>query len=340
MRQTRTYKGFGAVAAVALAAGALANAAPAQAGSDRAGGYDNHVVAQKQELTRSEIRAADITNTERGQQELRAAEESGIEVNGRSMRVYEFGDVRYVLPVSTQFRVVRGVNAEGRSAVEAVPTALPREVSAEPGYYVPAASAFTYNNNSSFSETVGTWRRNIWWTLTKANDNRACSTCTPYDYWRLHTKGQYGVLTGSSASEGFKRGWIEHSRKSGWSTPVSFEPSQPAESRGTGAATSVSWGFGTNFSVNLGVPPVTASGGYDTTYGGTLNKNTENFHPIIRSVIGNGGSQWCRYESAEFTGTKMITARTSARISATGTMAGWDILRGMSDTTTNCPTQI
>jgi hypothetical protein len=71
-----------------------------------------------------------------------------------------------------------------------------------------------------------------------------------------------------------------------------------------------------------------------------MTKSSENWHPVVRSESGSGGVQWCRYESAEFTGTKVVTAREGLRVSSTSAAPTWQFLTGQQDTTNSCPSQI
>lgn len=72
-----------------------------------------------------------------------------------------------------------------------------------------------------------------------------------------------------------------------------------------------------------------------------MTKSTENWHPVVRSTeLGSSGVQWCRYEAAEFTGTKMVTTRVGARTTTTGTNIGWYIYMGQQGSYSSCPSQI
>jgi hypothetical protein len=329
------------VCALAATAGAApASAAPAPRSS--AAALDRSIASSARDLTAGEIRSHDVTSSDRGQRALARAgsKAGGLDVNSRSYRVYVFGDAEYVVTADTPLRVRVGRDAARQVVYDVTPYAKPAGVAAHAGWAIPPSSAWRYNNDSSFSETVGTWQRTIWWTMTKANDWKACSTCTAYDYWRLHGKERAAALTGSSSNEGFKRAWLEFDRGSGWSTVASFESDRPEESYGGVANQTTTVGFGSSFGINIGVPPLTGSGSVETSYGGSMTKSSENWHPVIRSEIGSGGVQWCRYESAEFTGTKVVATRVGVRISSSGTNGGWGILRGQQDTTSNCPSQI
>lgn len=304
---------------------------------------DLTIVGNARSLSVAEIRQFDVTNGAAGQAELAKirARGDGINVNSGTFRVLDFGAQKMVVGAATPVQVRTGVNAAGETVYELIPSAQPAEVAARSGYSVPPSSAWAYNNSSSYQIAVGTWLREIWWTITKANDWKSCSTCTVYDYWRIHGKMRASAVTGAKSNEGFKRAWIEFDRKNtGWSTPTSFEPASPGESYAGVANQTRTVGFGSSFTVNIGVPPLTASGGTETTYGGSMTASSENWHPVIRTEIGSGGVQWCRYQTEEFTGTKLVSTRVSARISSTGSSSGWDILTGQQDYTSSCPSQM
>lgn len=301
------------------------------------------IVSGARQLSNAEIRAFDVTGTTAATTAIDTARArgEGIAKRGASYRVFVFGDQQLIVDASTPITVREGRNAAGQLVYDVVPMAYPSGAAARAGYAVPPSSAWRYNNDGYINNTTGTWNREIWWTITKANDYKACSTCTAYDYWRIHGKMRAATLTGSGANDGFKRAWLEFDRQNtGWSTPTGFESAQPQESYAGVANQTTTYGFGTTFTFNLGAPPLTAGGSSETTYGGSMTKSTENWHPVIRSEIGSGGVQWCRYESPEFTGTKIISTRVSARISSTGTMGGWAILYGMAESYSSCPSQI
>ncbi len=296
-------------------------------------------------LDDAEVAAADITDSVQGLAALLQAADEGLEIYSSVFRVYVFGEYsKYIVPSTTPFTVYTGVNAYGDPVFDLVVHSGPTgDITASAGLAPPPSSQWKYNNDGSFAQTVGSWYRVIWWTLTFADNYRTCSTCTAYDFWRVHGKMRASAVTGSTSSEGFKRAWLEFRRSSGkWSSVgmASFEADQPEESYAGTANQTTTVGFGTSYSVNLGVPPLTATGGYNTSYGGSMTKSSENWHPVIRTTIGNGGVQWCRYESPEFTGTKIVSTRQSARTNFNSGGGWWDILTGQQDYTSYCPSQI
>ena len=325
------------IGGLALAAGLAgpATAAPAEAAILDVGtaAPDREIVAGTHAMSSAEVMAGDVTGTALADVALAGT------VNISSMRVYTFGGDTWAIPADTPFTAVTGFNAAGERVYQLIPRAVPLAIAPQAGYAVPSPGAFAYNNSNSFSQTVGTWKREVWWTITKANDWKACSTCTAFDYYRLYSKMRASSLTGSGPNEGFKRAWIELDHQGGTSL-ASFEPDAPEESYAGAANQTISVGFGSTFGINIGAPPLSGSGSINTTYGGTMTQSSENWHPIIRSELGSGGVQWCRYASAEFTGTKLVSTRSSVRTSSSGSAGSWNFLLGQQDVTSSCPSQI
>lgn len=329
-----------------LAAGLLstvstAHATPPEEGRPGGGGPDLTIVTGARVLDEHQVRAHDVTNTAAGQRALaeERSREGGVDVDRRVYRVFEFGEQQWVLPATAQVTVVEGLNAAGEQVFDVAPQAQAAAVTGHAGFASPPTSAFKYNNNSSFATTVGTWKRTVWWTIMKADNWRACSTCTVYDYWRMYGRMQAASLTGASAYEGFKRAWLDFDRTSSTSA-IEFEPNMPLESYGGTGTTTTTIGFSTSATISLGAPPVTASLTADNSYTGSIVKSTENWHPVVRSEAGSGGVQWCRYESAEFTGTKYMTTRVNVRHGSTAAGPSWNINTGQQDYTSSCPSQI
>lgn len=319
--------------------GTAASAAPAEEESED--GSRHTIVSDARELSQDEIREHDVTGTSRGEAVMAGSRRRGSgDADRRSMRTYVFGEQEMTVSTGTPLTVIVGRNADGEEVYEVIPATTGVDVGAQAGYAVPPSSAWKYSTDGYFDTTAGTWYRETWWTLTKANDWKSCSSCTAHDYWRIHGKTRAAAVTGSSASEGYKRAWLEFQRKSDWPTVNSFESDTPEESYAGVANQTTTVGFGSTFGFNIGVPPLQANGSVNTTYGGSMTKSSENWHPVVRNTVGNGGVQWCRYESAEFTGTKIIAARTGVRISSTATRGNWNMLTGQQDYTSSCPTQI
>lgn len=307
--------------------------------------HDQTMTGAQRLLTAAEITAADITTTEFGQYTLdriRVTPES-IDLSTGVFRVFLFGDQHlFITDASQPFAVYAGRNAGGQSVYNIATFDNAEPVPSTAGYIVPPKSAFTVKNYGSNSETVGTWQRDWWWEVDKANDYKDCGSCTAYDYYRYYAKVRGGVLQqyAGDPNAGYKRLWIEIDRlNTGWTTTgmVEFESARPVESVAGPNNVSLSVGFGTTYSVNIGIPPIGAGGAISSSYGGTMNLSTEWWHPIIRSELGSGGVQWCRYQSAEFGGTKAIAARTSIRVGKNASYGGYQTLRGMQDYTSNCP---
>lgn len=326
---------------IAMTVAALALSLPSVTGADGTDPIQStDVVSRARLLSGEEVRASDISGTIKADRLLAAhladtdtpAKEAG------RFRVYDFGVTSAVIDVATPFRVEAGENEEGQVVQDVILSTGAKGFAASSAYVVPPSSAFKHYEDNTATLLVGScWKRVLWWTVTKAN-NYASGGST-YDYYRMYGKVSASTLTGCGANDGFRRAWIEFDRRSGWSTVVEFETQQPDQSYGGGGTTTQSIGFSSGFNVNLGVPPLTAGGTTNTTYGGSIVLNTENWHPIQRAEAGSGGVQWCRYTAKEFTGTRTFASRVPARIADNGTMNDWDILSGQQGAYTNCPSQ-
>jgi hypothetical protein len=248
---------------------------------------DLSIVTDFRQLSAAEVRSHDVTDSERGIRAL-DAESTSLDVNRRAYRVFAFDDLEVVVDATTTIAVVSGRNRAGELVYDVLPEATGAEVVGRAGYAVPPSSAWKYNNDGTWTTTVGTWKRTGFWTLTKANDYKTSSTATAYDYWRVFVKMQAATLTGSASNEGFKRAWVEIDRTAGGTSPTVFEVGKPEESYPGKANQTVTVGFGTSFSVNLGIPPLTASGGTTSSYSGSMTKSSENWHPVVRSESGSG----------------------------------------------------
>lgn len=303
---------------------------------------DMIIMSDLRELTVEEIRAADVTDSRLGAaslDEVRARRDS-IDVDRRVHRVFLFGDQKVIVDAATPLVVLVGRNAAGDVVHEIVPRAMPVPVAAQAGYAVPPTSAWKYNNDGDLQQSIGSWYRDMWWTIMKANDYRACTSCPANDYWRMYGKLRASTVTGTGPNDGFRRAWLEFDRFDDWTSPGSFEPGQPEESYGGSGTQTTTIGFKTGVTVTLGIAPLTASGTLEDSYSGSMTRSTENWHPIIRPEIGSGGVQWCRYDVNEFTGSKLITTRVSARTTSTGTGIGWYILMGQQEGLSRCPSQL
>ncbi|MDH3298889.1 MAG: hypothetical protein OES24_00100 [Acidimicrobiia bacterium] len=311
----------------------LAQAAAAQAAdqaADQAGspaGPDREIVTGRRQLAVAEVRAAAVDS--------RAASNE----MGRSMQTFRFGDYEISVSAGSPLEVFVGQAADGSTVYEAVPSTFAAGVPQETGYVTPTDGYYKYNNEGSGTETVGTWNRKWWWTLNKANDFATSST-TKHDYYRTYVQIQGAALTGSSANEGYRQLWIELDWKSSTLIPALQEVGMPKESYAGVPNQTTTIGFSTSASIKLGAPPVEGTLGAETDWQGSMTRSTENWHPIIRSEKGSGGVMWCRYEAAEFTGTKYLTARVSTRIGSTASFPGQSILRGQRENYSSCPTQI
>lgn len=319
-----------------------ASSATAAEPTDRS--VDVTIAGEARALAAREVSSADITDTEKGRAALENEDRAvdGLDINRRPHRVYAFGEQVLIVDAKSPLQVFEGKNAEGKVVYEINPLVLPAPTTGSAGFAVtPPDSYFLYNTDGDGSEIVGTWKRTWFYILNKANNYKACGTCTAYDYWRVTGKMRAATLTGAKDDEGFKRAWLEFDRSNtGWTTVIENDFPDPTDSYGGNGTTTTTIGFATGLSVELGKAPLVAGGTLDTSYQGSMTKNTENWHPISRAEDASGGVQWCRYEFWEFTGTRTIATRMHARIASDGTMGGWYILRGMQDDDNACPSQI
>lgn len=327
---------------VVLALSAATLVVPAPAWATTSSEPDLEIVSDPRVLTKNEVREADITDSNLGAAALDAARDrpDGIDVDRRAHRVYRFGDQQIIIDAATPLLVISGKNAAGEEVHDVRPAAMPAPVSAQAGYAVPPNSAWNYNNDGDLQQSVGTWYREMWWTINHANNYKACTTCPAYDYWRMYGKMRASSVTGSASWEGFKRAWLEFDRFNEWQSPGSYEPAQPEESYAGVANQTVTIGFKAGITIPLGPSPKGPSGTLELSYTGSMTRSTENWHPVIRTEIGSGGVQWCYYSGTEFTGTKLVTTRVGARTTSTGTGIGWYILMGQQDFYSYCPSQL
>ncbi len=325
---------------VALATAVVVAALPgAVRGGEEFDAGDITIVAGAKRLSPAEVRAADITDTDRGRSVLR--EETTLDVNRRPHRVFAFGGQTLVIDAKSTMTVTGGLTGAGERVFDIVPQARPVSLAAEPGYAVPPVGAWVYNTDGGFTHTVGTWKRMVFWTINLAFNWKACGACQPHQYWRIYGKMQASVLSGSLSNQGYKRAWLEFDNNGAWGgSPWEFEVPQPEESHPGAANQTVTVGFTDNADFELGIPPFKFGGGVETTYLGSMTRSTENWHPVVRSELASGGVQWCRYESAEFGGAKVIATRLGLRQAVGAQLGGWNILHGMQDFTTSCPSQM
>jgi hypothetical protein len=328
----------GTVVALATAAVVAALPGAVRSGEEFVTG-DVAIVGGARQLSTAEVRGADITDTERGRSVLR--EETSLDVNRRPHRVFAFGAQTVVIDTKSTMTVTEGLTRAGERVYDIVPQARPMPVAASPGYAVPPAAAWDYNTSGGFTTTLGTWKRTILWIIDVAWNWRACGGCQAHQYWRIYGKFQAATLTGARSDQGFKRAWLEFDNTGAWGgSPWEFELSQPEESVAGVANQTRSVGFSTNFDLDLGIPPFSFGGGADHTYGGSMTRSSENWHPVIRTEVASGGVQWCRFDAAEFTGTKTISTRVGLRQAVNAQLGAWNILYGMQDVTNSCPSQI
>lgn len=336
-RSRRTKVGAATLLIMSLVAPSVAAADESQPAPDLT------IVSSARELSTEEVRGHDITDTDAGANALSTASEDGsIDVNRRPYRAFDFAGQLVIIDAKTPLVVREGRNQAGEHVYDVIPFAKPVGVAARPGYAIPPSSAWSYNTDGSSVTYLGTWKQTYFYTITVAWNYKTCSTCTAYTYWRMSGKFIAAVLTGSNPDEGFRKAWIEFDNNGGWGgSPVEFEPPTPEESYAGVNNQTKTWGYGSTFNVNLGIPPLTAGGSANNTYGGSMSSSSENWHPVVRSEVASGGVMWCYYNFfSEFGGTKAIAARVGLRQAVNAALGGWYILKGMRDDNYNCPNQI
>jgi hypothetical protein len=160
---------------------------------------DREIVSDLREMSPDEIAAGDLTGSPLGGSASEQVQDAEFQqaVSLSSLRVYAFGGDVWTIPADQPFIAVTGLNAAGERVYVLNPVVKPAEIEPQAGYAVPPRSAFLYNNSNAWAETVGTWRRWVFWTLTKANNWRACSTCAAHDYYRMYGKMRAASLQGS-----------------------------------------------------------------------------------------------------------------------------------------------
>lgn len=132
---------------------------------------DLAIVAEAEVLSEDDVEQRDITGTDQGRIVLDRADSAGdISTKTGVFRVFKFASQILIVPAETRVEVLRGRNAHGDIVYSTAPIAMPADIAAAPGLAVPPTSAWAYNNDGSGSETVGTWKRTWFWTMTKAND--------------------------------------------------------------------------------------------------------------------------------------------------------------------------
>jgi hypothetical protein len=303
---------------------------------------DRVIVTEARQLSAEEVRRHDITDTAAGRLALEAERKDGsFATDRRPVRVFAFGRERVIVDAKSPLLVRAGRNTARAKVFDVVPAARPVRAAVGAGYVVPPDSAWGYNTDGAFVTTLGTWKQSVFWTINAAWNHRACGSCTPYQYFRIYGKMQAATLTGAGQYDGFRRAWLEFDNDGAWGgAPASFEVGEPEESYAGTDGITFSVGFGQGFSIGLGVPPFTIGGRADSSYGGSMTRHNENWHPVVRTELASGGVQWCRYDMSEFTGSKVIATRVGIRQAINAPLGGWYILKGMEDFTSRCPTWI
>ncbi|MFV0633974.1 hypothetical protein [Demequina sp.] len=270
---------------------------------------------------------------------------------GRAESVdFVFGDEVLSVEPTADLEVYKAVNDDGSIIwdVGVVTSQTPELASS--GFAVPPSSAWKYYNSGTGKVETGTWKRQWWTTINKANNYTANGATR--DYYRICGKVQASVLTDkvNGNVSGFDQAWIEFDRNSDWPSSTAsteFEEQLPTDSIDGKANQTISVGFKTGLSVTLGKAPLTVSGSYESTYTGTLSSALESWHPVQRSEAGSGGVMWCYYKvntdgkAVEFNGSKTMTARSSIHTGSYATPGTWTIKTGQRDRAhgTSCPNQ-
>lgn len=113
--------------------------------------------------------------------------------------MYAFGDQEVIIDATTPVAVWVGRNRNDETVdetvYEIVPSALPAPLAAQAGYVIPPSASWKYNNDGDLQQSVGTWYREMWWTMTKANDYKCVGCSTAYDYWRVYGKMRAATVT-------------------------------------------------------------------------------------------------------------------------------------------------
>ncbi len=315
-----------------------APAAEARAPADPLAEPDLVIASHGRQLSAAEVRAADVTDSPVGRATIDqlAAEPDFAWLRRRPSRVLRFGEHEIVADAATALSVFSGRNRAGLLVYEVVPAARPAPVSAQAGYAGPpdGSSAWVYNTSGYFSSTYNNWRRNIAWTIMAAWNYRLCSTCTAYQYFRIYGSIQGGTIAGADSK--WRRLWLEFDSTDGWGgAPADFEFGEPAESVPGPNHVEITVGFANGVTIQLGAPPLTASGSHSTNYQGKISIPDEYWYPVLRDKIGSGGVGYCRLNA--WNHTRKISTRQGIRQAVNAQLGGWHILYGMQLSYKGCP---
>ena len=254
----------------------------------------------------------------------------------RPTRLFRFGDQLVAVGAATPLTVFTGVNASGKVTYNVYPIAQPVASAAQAGFAGPPDGnpAWVYNTSDFFSNTYNQWQRNIGWTIMAAWNYRLCSTCTPYQYFRIYGKIQGGTITGQNST--WRRLWLEFAASDTWGgSPTNFEFGQPEETVNGPSSPRITVGFGTGFNVTLGAAPLMATGGTDTSFFGEMSIPDEYWYPVLRCHFGSGGVGYCRL--AAWNGTRKLSTRQALRQNVNAQLGYWTILYGMQQSYNGCP---
>jgi hypothetical protein len=326
-----------AASLLAVAALLMAPASAAMAASVDTTGDDLTIVSGRRALSSDEVRQSDVTDQPAGQAILirLAGDPDTAWVTQRPARTFVFGGQEVAVGAATPLAVFTGLNAAGKQTYEVYPIAAPIATTARAGFEGPpdGSSAWVYNASNFFSNTYNNWQRNIAWTIMAAWNYKLCSSCTAYQYFRIYGQIQGGTLTGQNST--WRRLWLEFDSHWDYGSPANFEFGQPEETVFGPNNVTITVGFGNSLSVTLGKAPLTATGGVNTTYSGTMSVPTEYWYPVLRSKVASGGVGYCRVY--DWNGTRKIATRQAVRQAVNAQLGSWGIAYGMQQSYNGCP---
>jgi hypothetical protein len=316
---------------IALAALALVAAVPAAVtANDSSSQLDTVIASSRHQLSTADVLGADITDTALGQDQLAALAQDGLVQRPR--RAFSFGNQIIIVDAATPLTVFSGLNASGDTVHEILPLARPALVSPRAGFVVPPDSAWVYNRDGDWTDIVrvcdgfgnncqNSWKRQGFWIIDAAWNQGS------YQYFRIYGRQTSSTITDTNYP--WARTWLEFDNNGQWGgSPNEFEIPLPEEDYHSSTGATISIGFKTGITFQLGKAPVTVGGSYDTSYVGTISQFYEYWHPIVRAEIARGGVQYCRYDN-NYKMTRKVTARVGIRQNEDAQLGGWYILRGM-----------
>jgi hypothetical protein len=302
---------------------------------------DLSIVSGSRVLTDAEVRAADITRTERGQRLIAThlVDTASLDPGVRTYAAYDFGSVRAVLDVLTPFEVIAGSNGSGQEVQEVLPRtaaiSVPRAVpgatdSGQTWDFVGGASATIYAGDC--------WKRVTWWAVTGMPGS--FDQTGPGEAFRTYGRVLASVepRVGCTQEDGFRRSWISFAPSSDWVSDADFEPAQPDHNIGGGGDPAVlSVGFGQAFTTDLGDPPLHADGSPDFSYGGIIDQRYQAIRAMGADGPAIGGARWCLFFGRLTPPEVSFATRVSAVIPAGAEMGSLEITSGQDTGWEDCP---